>query len=56
MGCSRCPSGLGLNCDGPLGLDDLEVGCDCECHCCEACGSPYCVDVGGDDECVEDSA
>jgi hypothetical protein len=29
MGCRWCSSGLGLNCQGPLGFDDLEVACDC---------------------------
>jgi len=34
MGCKYCTSGLGDMCDGPMGLDDLEVGCDCSCHTC----------------------
>lgn len=32
MGCKYCSSGLGLLCNGPDGLDDLEAACDCECH------------------------
>lgn len=51
MGCRHCTSGLGLNCEGPLGLDDLEVGCDCDCHRCDICGSAYCVNMGGSDPC-----
>ncbi len=34
MGCRWCSSGLGELCQGPLGLDDVEVGCDCDCHKC----------------------
>lgn len=51
MGCQYCTSGLGVNCQGPLGLDDIEVGCDCDCHCCPDCGSAYCVNMGGRDPC-----
>ena len=51
MGCKDCTSGLGVNCQGPLGLDDLEVGCDCDCHRCEICNSAYCVNMGGTDPC-----
>jgi len=54
MGCKYCPSGLGVHCAGPLGIDDIEVGCDCECHKCEECGSAYCYKVGGPDECSAD--
>ncbi len=32
MGCRYCTSGLGLLCNGPNGLDDLEAACTCECH------------------------
>jgi len=55
MGCNYCTSGLGEDCQGPLGLDDLEVSCDCECHQCELCGSAYCQNVGGPDPCEADS-
>lgn len=51
MGCQWCSSGLGANCAGPLGLDDLEVGCDCDCHKCPECGSAYCECMGGADPC-----
>lgn len=51
MGCKWCTSGLGRLCEGPLGLDDIEVGCDCDCHRCEICGSAYCVNMGGRDPC-----
>lgn len=51
MGCKYCTSGLGEDCDGPLGMDDLEVSCDCDCHCCPACGSAYCEKMGGDEPC-----
>ena len=56
MGCKWCPSGLGRNCHGPLGIDDLEVGCDCECHECPDCNSAYCVNVGGREACSEADA
>ena len=52
MGCEFCTSGLGVSCDGPLGFDDLEVGCDCDCHRCDICGSAYCVSMGGNDPCA----
>lgn len=55
MGCKYCTSGLGELCEGPLGLDDLEVHCDCECHCCVECGSAYCENVGGPDPCERDN-
>lgn len=51
MGCKYCSSGLGVSCEGPLGLDDVEVGCSCSCHECSECGSAYCVNVGGPDPC-----
>ena len=38
-------------CSGPLGMDDLEVGCDCQCHECPDCHSAYCRKVGGPDRC-----
>ncbi len=53
MGCKFCTSGLGRRCDGPLGIDDLEVGCDCMCHKCDTCNSAHCVNVGGPDACDE---
>jgi len=52
VGCKYCTSGLGEDCQGPLGFDDLEVSCDCECHKCEICGSAYCQNVGGPDPCM----
>lgn len=54
MGCEYCTSGLGENCAGPLGLDDLEAGCGCPCHECTNCGSAYCRTVGGPDPCTLD--
>jgi len=54
MGCKYCASGLGEACQGPLGLDDLEVACDCECHKCPDCGSAYCEKKGGPDPCEID--
>ncbi len=51
MGCKYCSSGLGLSCAGPLGMDDIEVACHCECHECPDCGSAYCVQVGGPEPC-----
>lgn len=51
MGCKYCASGLGEACQGPLGMDDLEVGCDCDCHHCPDCGSAYCEKMGGHDKC-----
>lgn len=51
MGCKYCSSGLGYNCQGPLGLDDLEVACNCSCHECYDCRSAYCINVGGPDPC-----
>jgi len=54
MGCEYCISGLGENCEGPLGLDDIEASCDCPCHECVDCHNAYCVNVGGDEPCVED--
>ena len=51
MGCEYCTSGLGRACEGLLGLDDLEVACDCTCHKCPLCGSAYCENVGGPDRC-----
>jgi hypothetical protein len=47
MGCRYCRSGLGEACQGPLGLDDVEVACDCDCHKCPDCGSAYCWKMGG---------
>ena len=49
MGCKWCV--LGVNCDGSLGMDDLEAACDCSCHDCPDCGSPYCYKMGGPDPC-----
>ena len=54
MGCEYCTTGLGRACEGPLGLDDLEVACDCSCHDCLDCGSAYCWKVGGPDPCEAD--
>jgi len=54
MGCKWCSSGTGVACDGPLSCDDLEAGCDCDCHRCPECGSAYCVSMGGDEECGRD--
>jgi hypothetical protein len=51
MGCKYCSSGLGEDCEGPLGFDDLEVSCYCPCHDCPDCGSVYCVKMGGPDPC-----
>ena len=51
MGCKWCTSGLGRKCHGPNGIDDLECGCECDCHKCPDCGSAYCINVGGEDEC-----
>lgn len=51
MGCKWCTSGLGRRCHGPLGLDDLEAGCDCTCHECSECGNTHCENVGGDEPC-----
>ena len=51
MGCKWCSSGLGEDCDGPLGLDDLEASCNCPCHRCPDCGSAYCEKMGGTDPC-----
>jgi len=51
MGCRWCGSGLGEDCEGPLGLDDLEVACTCSCHECTECGSAYCGNVGGHNPC-----
>lgn len=51
MGCEYCSSGLGRNCHGPLGLDDLEASCGCTCHECWECNSAYCQKVGGPDPC-----
>jgi hypothetical protein len=53
MGCKWCTSGLGRKCEGPLGLDDLECGCQCQCHVCPDCFSAYCVNVGGPDPCED---
>ena len=47
MGCKYCTSGLGKDCYGPLGLDDLEVNCHCSCHECNDCSSAYCEYAGG---------
>ena len=55
MGCKYCRSGLGENCHGPQGMDDLEVDCDCDRHKCPDCGSAYCVKVGGDEDCQADA-
>ena len=55
MGCKTCGSGLGRDCHGPLGVDDLEVGCDCDCHECPDCGSAYCITMGGEDACETDA-
>lgn len=52
MGCRWCTSGLGKRCRGPRGMDDLEVGCICDCHECLDCGSAYCINAGGDEPCV----
>jgi len=54
MGCRFCTSGLEELCEGPLGLDDLEVACTCSCHECEECGSAYCERVGGREPCRSD--
>jgi len=54
MGCEYCRSGLGEMCQGPLGIDDLEVDCDCDCHRCPDCHSAYCVKMGGADPCESD--
>lgn len=54
MGCRYCSSGLGEACQGPLGLDDLEVACNCPCHECPDCGSAYCEKMGGPDPCKAD--
>jgi len=54
MGCKYCASGLGEACQGPLGMDDLEVDCDCDCHKCPDCGSAYCNKKGGPDPCKTD--
>ena len=51
MGCKWCSSGLGRNCEGPLGMDDIECGCDCDCHRCDDCNSTFCETMGGPDEC-----
>lgn len=51
MGCKWCTSGLGRRCEGPNGIDDLEVGCDCMCHQCDDCGSAHCENVGGSYPC-----
>jgi len=32
-------------------LDELEVSCNCPCHDCPDCGSPYCVKMGGNQPC-----
>jgi len=45
---------FGEDCQGPLGLDDLEVACDCDCHRCPDCGSVYCEKMGGPDPCESD--
>lgn len=42
-------------CAGPLGMDDLEVACNCECHNCPDCGNPYCENMGGNEPCESDS-
>ena len=55
MGCKYCTSGLGEACQGPPGLDDLEVACDCECHICPDCHSAYCEKMGGPDKCESDA-
>ena len=52
MGCKYCS--LGEACHGPLGADDLEVNCDCDCHKCPDCGSAYCEKMGGPDKCQSD--
>ena len=52
MGCQYCTSGLGKGCQGPRGLDDVEIGCDCDCHRCEECGSAFCYKMGGPDNCT----
>ena len=54
MGCSCCPSGLGENCEGPLGMDDVECGCDCDCHKCFDCGSACCEKAGVPNPCEVD--
>jgi hypothetical protein len=41
MGCKYCTSGLGLVCEGPNGLDDLEAACTCECHLENRCIDEY---------------
>ncbi len=48
-GCKWC--NLGRSCRGPLGIDDIEVGCSCDHHECDDCGSAYCKNVGGPDPC-----
>ena len=55
MGCKFCPSGLGNDCEGPLGLDDIEASCDCDCHRCPDCQSAYCQNVGGPEECDDET-
>jgi len=54
MGCKSCSSGLGATCEGPLGLDHLDGGCDCSCHECWDCHSAYCEKVGGPDVCMSE--
>jgi hypothetical protein len=49
MGCQWCA--LGSICQGPLGIDDIEVGCGCSEHECDECGSAYCETMGGPDPC-----
>ena len=50
MGCKWCA--LGEMCVGPNGgIDDMEANCDCDCHCCDECGSAFCESVGGDQVC-----
>lgn len=51
MGCSKCSSGLGMNCGGTLDIDDIGASCDCECHNCTECGSPHCKKMNGINDC-----
>jgi len=55
MGCPDCTP-CGTDCRGPLARhmkdpEDYELECDCDCHRCKFCGSPYCECVGGREKC-----
>lgn len=54
MGCEYCSSGLGKKCDGPEGLDDIECGCNCDCHKCPECYQTDCESIGGNEPCEID--